>query len=318
MKSEFLEKLRADMRLQGYSIRTEQTYITWIRRYINFTGRRHPRETGAEEVRRFLTWLAVKWQVSPNTQRVALNALSFLYNKHLGKELGDLGFKLATPKRFLPAVLTAEEVRKILAVAGDRDRLIFKLLYGSGLRITECLRLRVQDIDLDGLSLIVRNGKGMKDRKTLFAAALKQALKELIDDGICRQQQDNGQGFGPSIPPALSRKYPNAWRIPAWAWLFPSATTCTNPYNGVLCRHHLHATVIRKALKRAVARAGITHKRITLHTFRHSFATHLLQRGTDIRTVQELLGHSDVKTTQIYTHVLGMHSSGSVSPVDYM
>ena len=316
MKSEFLEGLRADMRLRGYSIRTEQTYITWIRRYINFTNRKHPRETGPEEVKKFLTWMAVRFQVTPNTQKVALNALSFLYNKHLEKELGDLGFTLATRKRYLPTVMTPDEVRRILEVSGDRDKLIFQILYGSGLRVTECLRLRVQDVDLPALSLTVRNGKGMKDRRTLFAASIKPRLEELVQRAGDKLVKDNKQGFGPSIPPALARKYPNAWRSHGWAWLFPSVTTCNNPYNGVLCRHHLHNTVIRKALKKAVNKAGITSKRVTLHTFRHSFATHMLQRGTDIRTVQELLGHSNVKTTQIYTHVLGTHYSGSISPLD--
>ena len=318
MPSQFLEEVRAAMRLRGYGIRTEQTYLTWIRRYINFTGRKHPKETGPEEVRAFLTWMAVKWEVSPNTQKVALNALSFLYNKHLGLEMGDLGFKLATPKRHLPSVLTQDEVRRILDVSNTRNRLVFQLLYGSGLRITECLRLRVQDIDLSAMSLTVRNGKGMKDRRTLFAAAMKASLCELIEKAVARQQRDNTQGFGSSVPGALARKYPNAWRDPAWAFLFPSISTCSHPYTGELCRHHLHATVMRKALKKALQDSGVTYKRVTLHTFRHSFATHLLQRGTDIRTVQELLGHSDVKTTQIYTHVLGMHYSGTVSPLEHI
>ena len=260
--------------------------------------------------------MAVKWQVSANTQKVALNALAFLYNKHLGIELGDLGFTLAARKRYLPSALTPGEVGLILQRLKPRDKLIIQLLYGSGLRITECLRLRVQDIDLPAMSLVVRNGKGMKDRRTLFAMTLRTTLQETMEKAVQQVERDVPLGFGPSIPPALARKYPNAWRTPAWAWLFPSVTTCSNPYNGLLCRHHLHHTVVRKALKKAVQEAGITCKRVTLHTFRHSFATHMLQRGTDIRTVQELLGHSDVKTTQIYTHVLGMHYSGTTSPLD--
>jgi site-specific recombinase XerD len=191
-------------------------------------------------------------------------------------------------------------------------------MYGSGLRVSECLRLRVQDIDLDRYALTIRDRKGKKDRQTLLSPRLKEPLLEAIHQGIHVQQLDNRQNIGCSLPHALGRKYPNAFRSPGWAYIFPSCTLCTHPVSGLTCRHHLHSTVITKALRQAVRRAGITIKRVNCHTFRHSFATHMLSNGTDIRTVQELLGHNDVKTTQIYTHVLGQHYAGSQSPLDHL
>lgn len=314
----FIEAIRQDMRLRAYSIRTEKTYLLWIRRYIGYIGSRHPAECGPEEVRGYLTWLASKKQVSTNTQKLVLNALAYLYNSYLKQPLGDLGFQLIPRKRYVPTILTPQEVKVLLLEMTPRNRLIFQILYGSGLRITECLRLRVQDIDLDHLSLVVHNGKGMKDRKTLFAHNIREHLKKVMNAAILRQQADNRQGFGSSIPMSLHRKYPNAWRSPGWGFLFPSTTTCEHPYTHVLCRHHLHQSVIRKALREAVNRTGLHYKRITCHTFRHSFATQMLSSGADIRTVQELLGHSNVQTTQIYTHVLGRHYSGAVSPLDQL
>ena len=314
----FLEELKKNMRLQGYSIRTEQTYIHWIRRYLYFLRGRHPHSAGAKEVRDYLTYLSVNRKVSTNTQKLALNSLAFLYNKYLKIELGDLGFQLIPRKRFIPTVLTPQEVISLLDVMSSRNRLIFEILYGSGLRITECLRLRIQDIDLENLCLIVRNGKGMKDRKTLFALSIKSNLKKAMNSALIRHKTDVEKGFGVSIPVSLGRKYPSAWKNPGWAFLFPSNQPCDNPYTGVLCRHHLHQSVLRKALQKAVRDANLHYKRITCHTFRHSFATQMLKNGADIRTVQELLGHSHVQTTQIYTHVLGRHFSGSVSPLDQL
>jgi integron integrase len=316
MPSPFLEAVRANMRLRGFSIRTEKTYLEWIRQFIHFVGKRHPAEVAPDEITRFLTHLAVNRRVAINTQKVALNALVFLYQKFLQIEVGELGFKLATKQRHLPTVLTPDEVKRVLDHLDGRNRLIIALLYGSGLRVNECLRLRVQDVDLVHRSLVIRDGKGNKDRKTLLSANLLPSLSAAIDAAILLQSRDNERGVGCAMPPALARKYPNAWRTPGWAHVFPSSGFCSNPYDGTLCRHHLHDSVVRKFLAPAVRRAGILHKRVNCHTFRHSFATALLASGTDIRTVQELLGHNDVKTTQIYTHVLGSHYAGTSSPLD--
>lgn len=263
-----------------------------------------------------MSWLANERNVAINTQKVALNALVFLYHKILQQELGELGFTLASRPRRLPAVLTPTEVHCILAQLEGRNRLAIQLMYGSGLRVSECLRLRVQDIDLDRCSLTIRSGKGNKDRQTLLSQCLKEPLEEAVQRGIRVQEMDNSQGLGCSLPHALGRKYPNAYRSSGWAFIFPSDGLCKHPVSGLQCRHHLHQTVISKSLRKAVIRAGITMKRVNCHTFRHSFATHMLSSGTDIRTVQELLGHNDVKTTQIYTHVLGQHYAGSQSPLD--
>lgn len=318
MQSPFLESLRAAIRLRGYSMATEKTYLTWIRRYIYFIGKEHPADVPISEITRYLTYLATEKHVSVNTQKVALNALVFMYQKFLKIEVGDLGFKHASRQRYLPTVLSAQEVLKILEQLEGRNKLIIQMLYGSGLRVTECLRLRVQDVDLDRMSLTVRDGKARKDRQTILGSALAPQLKEWMERAIQVQVQDNKEGIGPSLPPALRRKYPRAFRMPGWAFLFPSSTLCRHPLDGVLCRHHMHQTVVRKFLARAVIGAGINHKRVTCHTFRHSFATSMLLSGTDIRTVQELLGHNDVKTTQIYTHVLGRHYAGTMSPLDQL
>lgn len=316
MKSPFIESVRAEIRLRGYSIRTEKSYLGWIKRFIYFNDKRHPKELGAKEVKAFLSWLANERNVAINTQKVALNALVFLYHKVFGRELGELGFSLASRQRCLPSVLTPSEVQRILDQLEGRNKLAIQLMYGSGLRVSECLRLRVQDIDLERCSLTIRNGKGKKDRQTLLSPRLTDSLQQAIEHGIKVQELDNRQGVGCSLPYALGRKYPNAYRSPGWAFIFPSSGLCRHPVSNLQCRHHLHQTAIRKALSKAVSQADITIKRVNCHTFRHSFATHMLSNGTDIRTVQELLGHNDVKTTQIYTHVLGQHYAGSQSPLD--
>lgn len=316
MASPFLDAIRSNIRLRGYSIKTEKSYIGWIKRFIYFIGKRHPKDAGAPEVKAFLTWLASERDVAINTQKSALNALVFLYHKFLGQELGDLGFTLATRQRILPSVLTTQEVRSIIEQLEGRNKLIIELLYGSGLRVSECLRLRVQDVDLDNSSLDIRDAKGHKDRRTILSQRLHQPLKDVIEEAIVLQKEDNKNGFGCSLPYALSRKYPNAYRSPAWAFIFPASDYCAHPVTGEQCRHHLHYTAVAKMLRRAVTAAGITNKHVKSHTFRHSFATHMLSSGADIRTVQELLGHSDVKTTQIYTHVLGRHYAGTPSPLD--
>lgn len=316
MSSPFLKAISAEMRLRGYSIRTEKAYLYWIRQFIYFIGKRHPKDAGAAEVKQFLTWLAVERHVAANTQKVALNALAFLYQKVLGLQLGELGFALATAQRRLPTVLNPDEVALVLNGLSGRSRLIVEMLYGSGLRVSECLRLRVQDVDFTRLALTVRDGKANKDRQTLLSPRLVPDLKAMITEALSLQREDNGDGVGPSLPGALGRKYPNAFRKPGWMYVFPSTTLCRHPETGVRCRHHLHTSVVRKALQAAVERVGLGHRRINCHTFRHSFATHLLASGADIRTVQELLGHNDVATTQIYTHVLGQHYAGTSSPLD--
>lgn len=316
MKSPFLEAIRKDIRMRGYSMTTEKSYISWIKRYIRFINKQHPATVGKEEVKAFLSYLANQRNVAINTQRSALNAIVFLYDKHLKQPLGELGFSLATRQRVLPSVLSPEEIRLIINQVQGRNRLILQLMYGSGLRVHECLRLRVQDVDLRYLSLDIRDSKGHKDRKTILSASIRESLESAIELAVHVQKTDNNDGVGCSLPYALARKYPNAFRSPGWAYLFPSTGLSPHPDTGELCRHHLHYTAVRKFLKIAVTRAGISYKHVKTHTFRHSFATHMLAAGADIRTVQELLGHNDVRTTQIYTHVLGQHFAGTSSPLD--
>ncbi len=316
-KSPFLLSISQDMRQKGYSLRTEKTYLHWIKRFILFHGKRHPNSMGGEEVRQFLSYLANSEHVATNTQKIALNALAFLYNKFLNMPLGDLDFVPASKPRYLPTVLSVAEVQKILqCVESLRNKVIFSLLYGSGLRISECLRLRIKDIDFNLGCIQVQDGKGNKHRTTLLPTKLIPDIQSLIQQALVIQLQDNAKGVGPSLPFALDKKHPSAYRQPAWMFIFPSKTLCAHPVSGKLCRHHLHDSVARKALKQAVENAGGLNKRVSCHTFRHSFATHLLQAGRDIRTVQELLGHTDVSTTQIYTHVLGQQFAGTHSPLD--
>lgn len=314
-KSPFLEKVRRTMRLRGYAMKTEKTYLYWIRYFIHFHKMRHPAEMGKAEVEDFLSHIANDRNCSIGTQQIALNSVSFLYNKFLEQPFGNLSFNYARQPRRLPTVLTASEVAEILDHLEGLHRLIVELMYGSGLRSSEALSVRVQDLNFINQSLTVRQGKGRKDRATLLSRNLMPKLQAQIEIALETQAQDNREGIGPSMPVALGRKYPSAFRAPGWMFVFPSTTTCCHPVTKSLCRHHLHQSVVRKAIKRAATAAGI-RKRVTCHTFRHSFATHLLETGTDIRTVQELLGHTDVKTTQIYTHVIGQHYAGTLSPLD--
>ncbi|KGY13346.1 recombinase XerD [Vibrio tubiashii] len=318
MASKFLEEIRRSIRQRGYSMKTEKAYLYWIAYFIRHHKMRHPNEMGPIEVTEFLSFLANEQHVAINTQKVALNALSYLYNQQLKIPLGNLGFALAKNRRKLPAVLSSKEVHLLLEQLEGQYKLIFSLLYSSGLRINECMRLRVQSIDFNNQCIIVHNGKGNKDRTTLLSPALIEPIEEAIEAAKEIQLADNKHGIGPSLPFALNRKYPNAYRQSAWMYLFPSPSISPHPVTGQLCRHHVHDSAPRKAIKRAAQACGLHHKKITCHTFRHSFATELLKSGQDIRTVQELLGHSDVSTTQIYTHILGQHFAGTRSPLDIL
>jgi len=314
-KSPFLKSVRRTMRLRGYAIKTEKSYLYWIRYYIRFNGNKHPEDLGRNDIKRFLEHLANDRFASPATQRIALNAVMFLYNKFLEKPITNLSFQRSSKPRRLPTVLSINEVKLIIDQLSGIHKLIVQMMYGSGLRVSEALGLRIQDINFEQKSVTIRNGKGGKDRVTLLSQNLEQELLDQMHKALDLQAIDNANGLGPSMPVALGRKYPNAYRARAWMFLFPSTKTCLHPVTNKICRHHLHHTIIRKALKKAVNNLEFT-KRVTCHTFRHSFATHLLEAGTDIRTLQELLGHTDVNTTQIYTHVIGQHYSGTNSPLD--
>ncbi|MDC0362252.1 integron integrase [Halioglobus sp.] len=312
----FLDQLRQDIRARGYAYQTEKTYLHWVRRFILFHNKRHPREMGAEHINSFLSHLGCQRHCSPATQRIALNALIYLYRKFLKVELDALNFEKARIKRRLPVVLTHREVQCILAQLPDKHRLMVSLLYGSGLRQNELLNLRVKDIDFGLSTLTVRSGKGEKDRTTLLPQSVQEGLTGQIAFVDKQHTRDIEDGVGDvHLPNALARKYPGAARELGWQFVFPSTTIGACPRTGVLRRHHLHHTALRKQVTRARVRAGIT-KHVKCHTFRHSFATRLLQQGYDIRTIQKLLGHSDLSTTEIYTHVLGRGAMGVVSPVD--
>jgi integron integrase len=314
-----LDRVREAIRTCHYSRRTEKAYVHWIKRYIFFHGKRHPAEMGAAEVATFLTFLAVQGRVAASTQNQALSALLFLYREVLGVELPWLD-DLVRAKRpqHLPVVLTRDEVRAVLQGLDGVPRLMAILLYGAGLRLLECCRLRVKDVDFAMNQIVVRDGKGRKDRPTMLPAAVKPVLVAHIDRVREQHQADLRHGAGwVELPSALMRKYPNAGRDWGWQWVFPATRFYVDRVTGQRRRHHLHESVLQRAVKDAVRAAGIA-KPATCHTFRHSFATHLLEESHDIRTVQELLGHQDVSTTMIYTHVLNRGPAGVRSPADRM
>jgi integron integrase len=312
-----LDQVRAAIRTLHYSIRTETAYVQWIHRFIVFHNMRHPREMGEPEVERFLSSLAVEGNVAASTQNQALSALLFLYRIVLERPLGERidAVRARRPER-LPVVLTRAEVRALLAQLGGVHWLMASLLYGAGLRLMECLRLRVKDVDFGQNHLIVRDGKGAKDRDTLLPQLLHEPLRAQIAEALRVHARDVAEGFGRvSMPHALERKYPGADRAPGWQWVFPAPNRSTDPRSGVVRRHHRVESALQRAVKAAVRRAGLV-KPASCHTLRHSFATHLLEAGHDIRTVQELLGHQDVATTMIYTHVLQSGPLGVRSPID--
>jgi integron integrase len=312
-----MDQVSDALRTKHYSYRTEQTYTDWIKRYILFHGKRHPKDMGENEIRAFITHLATERKVAASTSNQALSAILFLYRIVLQIEITlppDLS-NASRPKR-LPTVLTHVEAMKIINHMRGVTRLMAKILYGSGLRVMECMRLRVKDIDFDNHQIIVRGGKGDNDRITVLPDSLIPEIKLMLQDVRALHQKDLAEGYGETIlPNALDAKYTAASREWAWQFIFPASQRSTDPRTGVIRRHHLDETVPQKAIREAAKIAGID-KQVSPHTFRHSFATHLLQNGYDIRTVQELLGHKDVKTTMIYTHVLQRGGLAVKSPLD--
>ena len=312
-----LDQVRDAIRLKHYSYSTEKTYVHWAKRYILFHNKRHPAEMATGEVEAFLTHLAKDENVSASTQNQALNALLFLYRNVLQKDLAiPIKVLRAKPSEHLPTVLSKEETGRILSGMQGLHQLMAKLLYGCGLRLMECMRLRVKDIDFDQSQIIIREGNGEKDRTTMLPASLVQPLKNQIAFVRSQHDQDIAQGYGSvELPFALARKYPNADKEFGWQYIFPSDRLSTDPRSGIIRRHHLDPSGLQRAV-RAAAKLALVDKPVSPHTFRHCFATHLLEAGYDIRTVQELLGHKDVKTTMIYTHVLNRGPKAVHSPLD--
>jgi len=313
----WLDRVRERIRLKHYSIRTEDSYVQWIRRFILFHGKRHPVEMGVVEVEAFLTHLAVTGNVAASTQNQARSAILFLYKEVLQSELPWLNnVEQAKKPRRLPVVLTEDEVREVLGNLEGVHWLVAALLYGAGLRLMEALRLRVQDVDFKRREVLVRNGKGFKDRVTMLPDKMVGRLQAHLATVRLLHEKDLADGFGEvHLPYALDRKYPNAGTSWGWQYVFPSGNRSADPRSGKIRRHHVDEQTIQRAVKQAVRTAGLV-KPATPHTLRHSFATHLLQKGQDIRTVQELLGHEDVQTTMIYTHVLNRGGRGVTSPLD--
>ena len=316
-KPRLMDQVRERLRVRHYSLRTEQAYVGWIRRFILANGRRHPRELGGVEVEAFLTRLASDHDVAAGTQNQALAALLFLYREVLGLKLPwmDDVVRAKRPRR-IPPVLSREEAVRLLAMLDGQPWLMAALLYGTGMRLMECIRLRVKDVDFARNEILVRDGKGGKDRRVPLPARLREALEAAAERVRLLHAHDLASGGGEAwLPHALAKKFPNAARELGWQYLFPSPRLSRDPRSGNIRRHHVDDSVLQRAVREARGRAGIV-KPATCHTLRHSFATHLLEAGADIRTVQELLGHKDVATTQIYTHVLQRGAGGVLSPLD--
>ncbi len=314
---DLLERVRRTLRTLHYAFRTEQTYMEWICRYINFNELRDPGRLGEDDIRRYLEYLANERMVSASTQRQALNAVVFLYNKVLEKPLGDIGpYQRARRSQNLPVVLARNEIKNLMARLHDQHALMTGLLYGSGLRLMECIRLRVKDVDFELNQIVVRNGKGEKDRVTVLPDKYRDELKRHLAEVKNLHDGDLELGHGEVyIWPSLARKYPHIGKEWGWQHVFPSTRLSVDPRSGVVRRHHMDESVLQKAVKKAIRQAGIV-KKASCHSLRHSFAAHLLENGYDIRTVQELLGHKDVATTMIYTHVLNKPGVAVKSPLD--
>jgi integron integrase len=317
MKKKLITQVKEMIRLKHYSIHTEKAYVDWIVRFVKFHKMKHPQEMGEKEVETFLTHLAIDLDVASSTQNQALNALVFLYSKVLKKPLsGKMEITWVKRSKKLPVVLTVKETKELIAALDGITKLMAQILYGSGLRLMECLRLRVQDLDFEMNQIMVRSGKGNKDRITMMPAKIKDELKLQIEKVKIQHQQDLNQGFGAAyLPHALANKYQNAKKEFAWQYIFPAPKLSIDPRSGAKGRHHYSESNLQRDIKAAAQKLHFT-KHVTPHTLRHSFATHLLINGYDIRTVQELLGHNDVKTTMIYTHVLSKGGQGVLSPLD--
>ena len=314
-----MDQVRETLRYYHYAYRTEQTYCKWIKRYLKFHEyRKHPTEMGAQEIESYLSHLATDEKVAAATQRQALNGIVFLYRDVLHVDLGEIAPVRSKRYRKPPTVLTPSEIQQVLDQMAGTHRLMAQLTYGCGLRLMECIRLRIQDVDFGQGKVLVRNGKGGKDRTVVLPESIRPLLADHFERVIALHTQDLRTGFGEVyIPEALARKYPNACREPGWQYVFPSKKHSVDPRSGKTMRHHVLESGFQKAMKEAVRKAGIL-KRATVHTLRHSFATHLLENGTNIRMVQELMGHTDVKTTEIYTHVMNKDIDAVKSPLDLL
>jgi integron integrase len=312
----FLDRFRFFMRQQHLSLATEKAYVYWVHQFIVYCDRQHPEQLGPADVDRFLSHLAIERQCAAGTQALALNALVFLYQRFLQRPLGELAFSRPSRGRRLPVVFSHDEAQRVIGHTNGSLRLMASLMYGSGLRVMECCRLRVKDIDFAMHEIIVREGKGSKDRHTVLPSTLVSSLQRQISRVRDLHGEDLHNGYGRVyLPNALARKYPNAETELAWQYLFPSVNIAPDPRSGELRRHHVHVNTIQRAVKAAVRKANV-NKQASCHTFRHSFATRMLESGYDIRTIQELLGHADIATTEIYTHVLNRGGRGVLSPID--
>lgn len=312
-----MDQIRETLRFYHYSYSTEKSYVHWILRYIRFNNRRHPKDMGKLEIERFLSHLAINRNVSLATQNQAFNAILFLYKQVLKIPVeADIRATRASKPKRLPTVLSRQEIQSIFSYLSGTSLLMAQLMYGAGLRITELHRLRVQDFDFDNEQVYIRNSKGNKDRTSLFPKMLHASMRTQLEKVYKLHEKDLLNGHGEvSLPDALSRKYPKAGKSIGWQYAFPSTTLSSDPRNGLVQRYHVHMSSIRKSINLAKVKANIT-KRITTHVFRHSFATHLLEDGVNIRIVQTLLGHKDVRTTEIYTHVMSKSIAGIKSPIE--
>ena len=314
--TQFIHQFRAFMRNQNKAWATERTYVLWVKRFIHFHNKKHPKKMGEAEIEAFLNDLAVHRHCSPATQATALNALVFLYKQFLGRELEELSYRPARQGRRVPVVFSEREVHAVISALEGDKKIMAMLMYGAGLRVSECVRLRIKDIDFERNEITLRGGKGNKDRLTVLPEAVVDPLEDQITFVTLLHKTDCAAGFGRVfMPNALARKYPGEAQSLRWQYVFPAPHRAVDPRDGAIKRHHRHQSYIQKAVKLAINQAGIK-KHASCHTLRHSFATHLLERGYDIRTIQELLGHADVATTEIYTHVLNKGGRGVKSPVD--
>jgi integron integrase len=312
----FMDQFRIFIRSKNLAYKTEKTYCRWVKAYIHYHNKTHPNEMGVNEVNQFLTHLAIDKGLVVNSQKTALNALVFLYKKFLKVELGELNFSHSQRPKTLPTCFSHKEAISVIEQLKGVHKLAASLMYGSGLRVMEAVRLRIQDIDFANGCLVVRESKGMKWRRTLLPSSLIPKLETQVDYALSVHKKDLNDGYGRVyLPGALARKYPNAEILPAWQYLFPSKNLSKDPRSNIIRRHHIGEQQVQRSVKVAINKVNIP-KKASCHTFRHSFATNLLRAGTDIRAIQEMMGHSNIATTQIYTHVVGIQERGVVSPID--